>query len=102
MDRNVAEKLVLELKKHPRVSSIAKEFVGALMSVGVKDSLRFYEEIPSNQELLDDGGKYHCLSLRRVLRNKNAFLKEVSELKLVGRYLAEKLHIYSSDICQEI
>ena len=74
MERKDAELLINELAKHPRVIPFDKGiFIDELFLTEVKDSSRFYEGLPyreqSSRESMDC---YYVLSLRRVLRNRNA------------------------------
>ena len=102
MDAQIARCLTDELEKHPYIAPFNKDkFANLLMGLNVGGSSRFYEEIPEsagNSQLVNEGERYHFLSLRRVIRKRNAVIKEVSGVKLIGRYLARRLHIYSSTI----
>ena len=99
MDKKVAEKLVDELERQHRAIPIDKGmFIDILMSFPILKSSRFYEELPDKQQLIEESGRYHYFSLRRVLRNKNAKNYRLSRAKQAYEALASTLGIYSSDV----
>lgn len=104
MDRNLAEKLVTELGKHPplttRVLSDENYFIDLLVSTEVPVSNRFYEEVKPNHKIIEDpaNDQTHFLSLRRILRNNLAENYKLSKTKKVYEALASILGLYDSDV----
>lgn len=78
MDRRIAERLVDELQRqHPELPTIAAHRTAMLDGIAAVQfkpySRRFSEKLPDAEYLLaEEGGDYHWLHLRRVLRNRNA------------------------------
>ncbi len=98
MERKSAEFLYSEFLKHPYIFSPTTRFVDALESVEISESSRFYEEIPNVQQVCMDCSSEYTLSLRRIIRNKNAVLSKVSGLKSVWRDVVSKIGMYDSDV----
>jgi len=83
MDRKVAETLVSELGRQVRIVTPNKElFLDVLVSADVPESSRFYEFLPDKRQSVQETGRYHSLSLRRVLRNRNARDYQLSRWKI--------------------
>ena len=111
MDESLAEHLVAELKRqHPLMQPNESLFLNMLVSAEVPDSRRFYEDLPDTQQLIQESDCYHFLSLRRVLRNRNAedYIRSVlrnrnaedyrlSRWKRAYETIASALGFYSSD-----
>jgi hypothetical protein len=98
MDRKVAETLVSELGRQVRIVTPDNElFLDVLVSADVPESSRFYEVLPDKQQLVQEIGRYHYLSLRRVLRNGNARDYQISQWKKAYEAIASAFGAYSSD-----
>ncbi len=98
MDRKIAETLVSELGIHGSLVTPDSElFLNELVSVDVPESSRFYEVLPGKQQLVEENGRYHSLSLRRVLRNRNAKDYQLSQWKKAYEAIASVFGAYSSD-----
>ena len=99
MDKNIAEGLVNELGRHSGIVTPERElFLDVLVSTDVPESSRFYEVVPDNQQLVQETGRYHYLSLRRVLRNGNARDYQLSQWKKAYEAVASVFGAYSSDV----
>ena len=104
MDRNLAERLVAELEKHPPLSpNIFPDrnyFINLLSSTDVPPSERFYEEVAKNQKHIPDSAtnQNHFLSIRRVLRNSLARDYQLSKIKEFYETLISVLGIHDSDV----
>ena len=84
MDKEVVKNLVSELKRHSEIVIPDDQlFSKMLISTDVSESSRFYEELPDKRQLVEETGRYHYLSLRRILRNKNAKNYKLSKLKRI-------------------
>ena len=98
MDKKIAENLINELERHSGIIRPNRDlFFNVLSSADVPESSRFYEVLPSNKQLLEESSRYHYLSLRRVLRNKNAKDYQLSKLKSVYEIITSELRMFSSD-----
>ncbi len=98
MDRKIAETLVSELGRHEGLVTPDKGlFLDVLISADVPESSRFYEVLPDKQQLVDETGRYHYLSLRRVLRNRNARHYQLSQWKKTYEAIVSAFGAYSSD-----
>lgn len=99
MDRKIAERLINELSKHSEiVSPDRKLFLDILISTDIPESSRFYEQLPDKRQLVEETDRYHYLSLRRVLRNRNARDYRLSQRKKNYEAVASALGLYSSDV----
>lgn len=99
MEKDIAEILVEELSKHERAFPVDKKFfMGTLTKADVPDSSRFYEELPYEAQSVDDQEIMHSLSLRRVLRNRNAEDYQLSPFKRAFEAVTSAFNIYSSDV----
>ena len=98
MEREIAEKLFGELSKHLGLPSPTERFIDVLVSVETKDSSRFYKEVPQVIQNFDEYGRSHQFSIRRILRNKNAILTPVSNLKMTWRNIVSKIGARDSNI----
>jgi len=99
MERKLAENLVLELaRRRDIVVPNRRFFTDILADTEVSESSRFYEALPNNQRTIQESGRYHCLSLRRVLRNRNAKSHQLSQVERGYEALVSGLGIYSSDV----
>ena len=99
MYKEEANILVDSLKKHSGIIPPNSEmFFDILVNAYIPKSSRFYESLPDKQQLLEETNRYHYLSLRRVLRNRNARNYQLSGLKQAYEAIASALKIYSSDV----
>ncbi len=99
MDRKVAEKLVSELGRHGGLVTPDNElFLDVLVSIDVSQSSRFYERLSDKKQLVEETGRYHYLSLRRVLRNRNARDYQLSQWKKAYEAIISAFGAYSSDV----
>ena len=104
MDRNLAEKLVAELEKHPpltpNVLPDRAYFIDLLASTDIPPSKRFYEEVKPNQRRILDtaANQNHFLSIRRVLRNSLARNYQLSKIKESYESLISALNVHDSDV----
>lgn len=105
MDRNLADKLVGQLERHPKlewwVLTKRVELVEILASTEVPpQSQRFHETIKDNLQILDEDGSDVSahLSLRRVLRNNRASEYRLSYIKYLYESAVASLGIYDSDV----
>ena len=104
MDRNLAERLIAELEKHPPLSpNVLPDrdyFINLLSSTDVPPSERFYEEVKPNQRHIPDSAtnQNHFLSIRRVLRNDLARSYQLTKTKKIYETLASTSGIHDSDI----
>ncbi|MEK6842782.1 MAG: hypothetical protein AABX84_03115, partial [Nanoarchaeota archaeon] len=99
MDKSIVETLINELSRHAPFSSIEKGmFLDVLLNLDVPESSKFYQDIPENEQLLNDGGRYHYLSLRRVLRNRNAANYQLSRTKKLWEMGMSMLKVYNSNV----
>jgi len=98
MDRKIAETLVDELGRHGSLVTPDRDlFLNELVSVDVPYSSKFYEVTPGKQQLVEETGRYHYLSIRRVLRNRNAKDYQLSQWKKAYEAIASAFGAYSSD-----
>jgi len=98
MDREIAGKLVKELKKHRGLIAIDEElFLDVLVSSEVPKSSRFYEKLPYKQQAVEESNRYYYFSLRRLLRNRRAKDYQLSRWKKSYEAIASTFGIYSSD-----
>lgn len=100
MDRGVATELVDSFEQHFLIAQPNKDlFLEKLVDCHVlPHSSRFYEELSEYRQVIPDSdGRYHELSLRRVLRNGNAENYKLSGIKKVYGGVLAALGIYSSD-----
>ena len=77
MDILVAAQLVGELRKHRSIPALSTDkglsLLDLLTSANIPESSRFYEELPRNEQLIEENDRrYHYFSLRRILRNNVA------------------------------
>ncbi len=98
MDRKIAETLVDELGRHGSLVTLDSElFLNELVSADVPESSKFYEVLPGKRQLVEETGRNHYLSLRRVLRNRNARDYQLSQWKKAYETIASAFGVYSSD-----
>ncbi len=99
MDRDVAEHLLSEFEKQFTMARVDEnKFLNALLNTPVPESSRFYEEIPLNEQQIEESLQYHYLSLKRVLRNRNAEGYRITPLKQLWEKFTKSRGIYSSDV----
>jgi len=99
MDKTIAENLIVELSKHPRIIPLDKDFfIKILISMDVPESSRFYENLPDKEQTLQDGDNFYLLSLRRILRNNNAQDYKMSKWKNIYKSIISSSGAYSSDV----
>lgn len=98
MDIKIAESLLSELGRHSGIVTPDRRlFLDILVSTDVPESSRFYEGLPDKQQLVQETGRYHFLSLRRVLRNRNARSYQLSQWKKAYESITSVFGAYSSD-----
>ncbi|MEK6800765.1 MAG: hypothetical protein AABY05_02430 [Nanoarchaeota archaeon] len=98
MDEEIAKKLLDELGKHRSIVRPNNQlFLDILLSTDVSESSRFHEALPDRQQRVEENGFYYSLSLRRILRNKNAQNYQPLLWKKAGGSIASALGFYSSD-----
>lgn len=98
MDTKIAERLVGELGRHGGIIIPDNElFLPILVSADVPESSRFYETLPCRRQLAQETGCCHYLSLRKILRNRNARKYQLSQLKKAYEAVASAIGAYSSD-----
>lgn len=98
MDKQIAENLIRELSGHPGIISPDKNlFLGMLVQAEVPESPNFYETLQDKQQLVEEGERYHYLSLQRILRNENARDHYLPKWKKAYESIASILGVYSSD-----
>ena len=99
MERSLAESLIDELTKHLGIINPDKDlFLNILTSAEVPESSKFYEVLPNKQQLVEERKRYHYLSLRKVLRNRNAKENQLSLWKSKYESIASAFGICSSDV----
>ena len=99
MDRQLAEGLVNELRKHSGIVTPDRElFLNMLASTNVVESSRFCEVLPDTQQLVEEPDRYHYLSMRRLLRNENARDYQLSQWKRACEAIGSAFGVYSSDV----
>ena len=100
MDKDIAQNLFNELSKHEGIIKPEESiFLNMLDNFEIKDSSRFYEDFPNIEQVLNNNSEaYSSLSLRRIIRNKNAVNYQLKGLKKIGAEICDKLNIYSSTI----
>jgi hypothetical protein len=98
MDKDVAEKLLNELGRHGGIVIPDYQlFLDVLISTDIPECSRFYECLTDKQQLVQETGRYHYLSLRRVIRNVNAKDYQLSQWKKMYEAVASAFGVYSSD-----
>ena len=98
MDRKVAKKLLGELGRRGRLVTPNNElFLDILVSAKVPESSRFYEEVSGDRQTVRGIGRCHCLSLSKILRNKNAKYYQLSQWGRAYEAVASAFGICSSD-----
>lgn len=98
MDKNIAEALVEELGIHGGLVILDRGlFLNELVSTEVPKSSRFHEVLPGERQLVEETGRYHYLSLKRVLRNENARHYQLPQWKKAYEAIASAFGVYSSD-----
>lgn len=99
MDPAVAEALFGAFEKHLGILLPDRNaFLELLVETDVPDSSKFSEELPDKPQIITESDIYHCISLRRVLRNRNARNYKLSGAKKAWEAVAAGLGIYSSDV----
>lgn len=102
MTIEIARQLVESLKNHPGIIPMDEtKFIELLISVEIKpNSKKFYMELPYDdkyQQLFqEESRRYHFLSIRRILVNRNAGYN-VSLVKKIWGNLTSKIR-WSSDV----
>lgn len=73
MDPAVAERLFEELSTHSGITPPNRKlFLRLLASTSVPESPDFHQTLPNERQLTQESSSYHYLSLRRILKNRNA------------------------------
>ncbi len=98
MDKSTAEPLMDAFGKHFTAFKPDREmFLSMLLAQPVPDSSRFYEKLPDNRQVFEeDNTRYHCLSLRRILRNMNARAFMPHPVKAAIDDFFKRIGVYSS------
>ena len=101
MERKVAEQLVESLSNHYGIIPVDKKnFIELLTSLNIRPTSKFYVElldVHKYKQLLQEGSRrYHYLSIRRVLINKNVGYG-VSFVKKIWSSLVSRV-IWSSNV----
>ncbi|MEK6792886.1 MAG: hypothetical protein AABX96_02745 [Nanoarchaeota archaeon] len=104
MDRALSEVLVEQFERHFKILTPDRAlFIELLASTDIPESSRFSESLPHMKQTVRDGETYHNLSLRRILRNVNAYESQLSKIKGVVGSVASRLGVYhSSDLVRKI
>lgn len=98
MDHQHARALVLGLKERPAMIPVDTDyFTKILENVRMPESSRFYETVGSNKQRHEDGEDFYVLSIRRVLRNRNAKNYTYTPWKQLMDTFLERIGSYSSD-----
>ncbi len=98
MDRKIAETLVVELGSHGSLIVPDKElFLNELVSTDVPESPEFYQKLPGKQQQVVESDRYHYLSLRKVIRNRNARAYQLSGLRKLYETIASAVGVSSTD-----
>src|SRR5574341_1538563 len=98
MESTIASKLVKAFEEQFKTAKIdTKFFLEMLVAAEIPESSRFSEELPGKQQVINEGDRYHYLSLRRVLRNSNARNYELSGAKRIWAAALTAFGIYSSE-----
>ena len=103
MERYLAEILIGGLESHPPLTpgilADKNYFVNLLVSTQLKPSRRFYEEVGSNEAVIQNPAMdlTHYVSIKRVLRNRLAKEYKLSWLKARYEAAASAFGIYDSD-----
>ncbi|MFH1073074.1 MAG: hypothetical protein V1743_06620, partial [Nanoarchaeota archaeon] len=98
MDKRVAQFLCDELSRHPKIiKPDTALFLDLLIAADIPESKRFYEILPEHAQLVQETDQYFYLSLRRILRNKNARNYHLHGWKKAYETGASALRMYSSD-----
>ena len=92
--RKVAEQLVESLSNHTGVIPVdKKKFIELLTSINIEPTSKFYAELPDDdnkyKQLLQESRKYHYLSIRRILINRNASYNVSLVKKIWGRLISK-------------
>jgi len=104
MEKEIAAMLVQGLSGHSGIIPVDKDkLVDLLVSADIPDSSRFYERLPDNSQLMDETGRNHYLSLRRILRNNRAEGYEIPLWKNAFNNAIKSCSSYSSDtLCRSM
>src|SRR3989338_8637514 len=94
MKREIAEQLVESLSNHTGVIPVdKKKFIELLNSINIEPTSKFYAELPDDdnkyKQLLQESRKYHYLSIRRILINRNASYNVSLVKKIWGRLISK-------------
>ena len=94
MKREIAEQLVESLSNHTGVIPVdKKKFIELLTSINIEPTSKFYAELPDDdnkyKQLLQESRKYHYLSIRRILINRNASYNVSLVKKIWGRLISK-------------
>ena len=92
--RKVAEQLIESLSNHTGVIPVdKKKFIELLTSINIEPTSKFYAELPDDdnkyKQLLQESRKYHYLSIRRILINRNANYNVSLVKKIWGRLISK-------------
>lgn len=98
MDHDVSIGLIDALQRHGQTVTLDKELFLRVLE-GKNDLLtsRFDEVLSEERQLVEEEGRYHYLSLRRLFRNRNARNYELSIPGMMWDWGLSKAGIYSSD-----
>jgi len=100
MQPSIAEDLIGGLETRIKGLPNPEKFVEALERTEVAQSKRFYEPLPYDRQPVQDDpeGNYHMVSIRRILRNRNAHEQHSTGLKKWWANFVYKRGFYSSNV----
>ncbi len=99
MEKELVKILVDGVARHSGIIAPDRElFTRSLTSIDIPESSQFSVTIPDTAHVVDDDGRRHVLSLRRILRNKNASHYYLSPWKKQLEAVASACGFWSSDI----
>lgn len=102
IERKVAEQLVDSLSCHAGIIPVDKiKFVELLTSIDIPISRKFYVDLSDDdkcKQLLQETRRYHYLSIRRVLINKNVDYRVSLVKKIWGNILSKIWRAWPSNV----
>ncbi len=99
MQPRIADELIGGLECRIKGLPNPEDFVAALERTEVAQSKRFYEPLPLDPQLIQDGEqRYHMVSIRRILRNRNAYEQHLAGPKKWWANMVFGMGVYSSNV----
>lgn len=102
IERKVAEQLVDSLSCHAGIIPVDKiKFVELLTSIDIPISRKFYVDLSDDdkcKQLLQETRRYHYLSIRRVLINKNVDYRVSLVKKIWGKIISKIGRAWPSNV----